>query len=153
LIPGFVLLSIRTLIGLDEFVPAFDEALGGVLVLGGLSLSFWMIALTDRTRWWAVIPGGVMLSVAALVMLTQLLPGQDFSWVIFLGLSLTFGLVYLLPAAERRHRWALYPAAVLLMIALLLMATTGQAINLLWPLLLIAGGVALIWRRLNGVPA
>jgi hypothetical protein len=130
LIPGFVLLSIGTLIGLNAFVPSFNEAWGGALVLGGISLSFWMIYLTDRARWWAVIPGGVLLSVAAIVLLSAQLPGQELGWVIFLGLALTFGLVYLLPAGEGRNHWAIYPAAVLLVMALLLMAMMGQVLNI-----------------------
>jgi hypothetical protein len=149
LIPGFVLLSIGTLIGLNEFAPSFDEAWGGALVLGGISLSFWMIYLTDRARWWAVIPGGVLLSVAALVILSQQFPGQDLGWVIFLGMALTFGLVYLLPAGEGRNRWAIYPAAVLLVMALLLMAMMGQAINILWPIALILAGLYITYRRLR----
>jgi hypothetical protein len=149
LIPGFVLLSIGTLIGLNEYVPSFDEAWGGALVLGGISLSFWMIYLTDRLRWWAVIPGGVLLSVTTLVILSAQFPGQELSWVIFLGMALTFGLVYLLPAGEGRNRWAIYPAGVLLVMALLLMAMMGQAINILWPIALILAGLYIAYRRLR----
>ncbi|HEU5103353.1 MAG TPA: hypothetical protein VFU22_30240 [Roseiflexaceae bacterium] len=153
LIPGCTLLSIGILIGLDKLAPAFAGVAGGALVLGGLSLSFWAIYLTDRARWWAVIPAGVLLTLVAIVVLSLQLPGQDLAWVLFLGIALTFGLVYLLPAGEGRNRWAIYPAAVMLLMALLLMATLGQMINILWPLLLIAGGITLIWRRLKGVPA
>lgn len=153
LIPGFTLLSIGMLIGIDEFAPSLAGPSSGALVLGGVSLSFWAVYLTDRARWWAVIPGGVLLSLVAIVILSGYMPGQELGWVLFLGLALTFGLVYLLPTGERRNRWAIYPAAVMLLMALLLMATMGQMINILWPLLLIAGGIALIWRRRKGVPA
>jgi hypothetical protein len=149
LIPGFVLLSIGTLIGLNEYAPSFDEAWGGALVLGGISLSFWMIYLTERARWWAIIPGGVLLSVTALVILSAQLPGQELGWVIFLGMALTFGLVYLLPAGDGRNRWAIYPAAVLLVMALLLMAMMGQAINILWPIALILAGLYIAYHRLR----
>jgi hypothetical protein len=153
LIPGFVLLLIGTLIGLDEFVPSFDEAWGGALVLGGISLSFWMIYLTDRARWWAIIPGGVLLSLAAIVILSAQLPGQELSWVIFLGMALTFGLVYLLPTEAGRNRWAIYPAAVMLVMALLLMATMGQVLNILWPVALILAGLYIAYRRLRLLPS
>jgi hypothetical protein len=153
LIPGSTLLSIGMLVGMDEFAPSLVGASGGALVLGGVSLAFWAVYLTDHARWWAVIPGGVLLSLVAIVILSHYLPGQELGWVLFLGLALTFGLVYLLPAGEQRHRWAIYPAVVMLLMALLLMSTLGQMINILWPLLLIAGGIALIWRRRKGVPA
>jgi hypothetical protein len=153
LIPGFVLLSIGTLIGLNEYAPSFDEAWGGALVLGGISLSFWMIYLTDRARWWAVIPGGVLLSVTTIVILSSQLPGQELGWVIFLGMALTFGLVYLLPTGERRNRWAIYPAAMLLLMALLLMAMMGQVINIVWPIALILAGLYIAYRRLRPLPS
>jgi hypothetical protein len=149
LIPGFALLSIGMLIGLNEFAPFFDEAWGGALVLGGMSLSFWMIYLTDRARWWAVIPGGVLLSVTAIVIMSEQWPGQQLGWLLFLGMALTFGLVYLLPAGEGRNRWAIYPAAVLFVIALLLMATMGQLINILWPIMLILTGLYIAYHRLR----
>jgi hypothetical protein len=153
LIPGFVLLSIGMLIGLDEFVPSFDETWGGALVLGGISLSFWMIYLTDHARWWAVIPGGVLLSVAAIVIVSQQLPGQDLGWVIFLGIALTFGLVYLLPTGAGRNRWAIYPAAVMLGMSLLLLTTMGHVLNILWPVALILAGLYMAYRWLRLLPS
>jgi hypothetical protein len=146
---------IRTckLIGLDQLVPSFNDAWGGALVLGGISLSFWMIYLTDRARWWPVIPAGVLLTVAALVMLSQQVPGQDLGWVIFLGMALRFGLVYLLPTGEGRNRWAIYPAAVMLGMALLLMTTMGQVLNILWPVAFILAGLYIAYRRLRLLPS
>jgi hypothetical protein len=149
LIPGFVLLSIGALIGLTEFAPSFDDALGGVLVLGGISLSFWAVYLTDRARWWAVIPGGALLTLAALVGLSTRGAGEDLAWVLFLGLALTFGLVYLLPTGAGRNRWAIYPAGVLLVIALLIMGAMGQLLNILWPLALILAGLYIAYRTLR----
>jgi hypothetical protein len=152
LIPGFVLLSIGALIGLSEFAPAFDDTWGGSLVLGGIGLSFWAVYLTSRARWWAIIPGGVLLTLAALAGMSTRLAGQDLGWVFFLGLALTFGLVYLLPGAERRNTWAIYPAAGLLAMALLTMASMGPVINLIWPLALIVAGLYLAYRTLRVQP-
>jgi hypothetical protein len=75
--------------------------------------------------------------------------GNDAGWIFFLGLSVTFGLVYLLPANEGRLTWALYPAAALLVMAVLVMAAMGQVVNLLWPTALILGGIYLMYRTLR----
>jgi hypothetical protein len=151
-VPGCVLLSIGVLIGLNEFAPWFDERLGGSLILGGISLSFWVIYLSDRERWWAIIPGGVLLTLAVLTGLSTGIAGDRLSAVFFLGLALTFGLVYLLPAGQARNRWAIYPAAVLLLMALLIMAAMGQVIDLLWPIALIFAGLYLAYRTLRVQP-
>jgi hypothetical protein len=149
LIPGFVLLSLGALIGLSAFVPAFDERWGGSLVLGGIGLSFWAVYLNDRAHWWAIIPGGVLLTLATIAGLSDYVPGEQIGGILFLGLALTFGLVYLLPFGEARQRWAIYPAAVLLIMALLIMASVGQVINLLWPLALILAGLYIAYRTLR----
>jgi hypothetical protein len=152
LIPGFVLLSIGVLIGLDTFAPWFDERSGGALFLGGISLSFWAIYFADRERWWAVIPGGALLTLAVLTGLSTAMADEWLGGVFFLGLALTFGLVYLLPTSAGRNRWAIYPAAVLLVMALLIMAAMGQVINLLWPIALILAGLYIAYRRLRVQP-
>jgi hypothetical protein len=112
-------------------------------------LSFWAVYLNDRAHWWAIIPGGVLLTLATIAGLSDYVPGEQIGGILFLGLALTFGLVYLLPFGEARQRWAIYPAAVLLIMALLIMASVGQVINLLWPLALILAGLYIAYRTLR----
>lgn len=149
-IPGSTLLGIGALIGLDELIPAHAGSWGGALVLGMISLGFWLVYLTGRQRWWAVIPGGVLLTLAAVASLTENTSGMDLGWVFFLGLGLTFGLVAMLPTPDGHMRWALIPAAIMMAMALLILAVAEPIFNVLWPLLLIVGGIALIWRRAKG---
>jgi uncharacterized membrane protein len=73
---GFVLLGLGVLIILQRNAPAFATNYGGSLYLGGVSLAFWLAYLTNRDRWWAVIPGGVVFTLAAIPPLESLLsPG------------------------------------------------------------------------------
>jgi hypothetical protein len=46
-------------------------------------------------------------------------------------------------------RWAIYPAAALLAMALLIMAAMGQLINLIWPMALILAGIYMLYRALH----
>jgi len=118
LIPGFTLLGIGGLIAGDNFVPQYADILGAPLLMGCISLSFWIIYLTNRESWWAIIPGGVLLTVGIFVGLESLIEGVELVGVFFLGRGLTFALLTLLPTPEGRMRWALIPAAVLLIMGI-----------------------------------
>jgi hypothetical protein len=71
LVPGMVLLAVGSLILLTSFVPGFDEAMGGLLILGGIGLGFIFVYLANRANWWALIPGGVLITLAVVSGLDQ----------------------------------------------------------------------------------
>jgi hypothetical protein len=148
-IPGFALLGIGVLIALGDLAPAFAQAWGGALFLGMLGLGLWVVYLVCRACWWAIIPGGALFTLALIAGLSETMAGENLGWVFFLGLSATFGLVYLLPTNEGRMNWAIYPAAALLAMALLVMAAMAEAVNLVWPAVLILAGVYLMYRTLR----
>jgi hypothetical protein len=114
-----------------------------------LGLGFWVVYLVRRAYWWAIIPAGVLFTLALVAGLSETMAGNAGGWVFFLGLSATFGLVYLLPTNEGRRIWALYPAAALLAMAVLIMAAMGQVVNVLWPAALILAGIYMVYRTLR----
>jgi hypothetical protein len=145
-IPGFALLGLAALIILDEFFPRVGDVLGGTIFLGGVGLAFWVIYFLKREFWWAVIPGGVMFTLA-LVTAVSYAPGGD--WVggaFFVGLGLTFGLLYFLPTPQGRMKWALIPAAVLLVMGALVTAATTGSFACLGGVALILAGLYLLFR-------
>jgi len=104
--PGFVLAGIGVLILLPDAL----EDIGGGLFLGAIGLSFWMVYLTGRDRWWAIIPGGILFTLAGVVILSEsVLSGTDSGGLFFLGLAVTFLLVAILADV----RWAYWPAGIL----------------------------------------
>ena len=145
-IPGFALLGLAALITLDQFLPRVGDALGGTIFLGGIGLAFWVIYFLNREHWWAVIPGGVMFTVALVAGLDAVFEGAETGGVLFLGLGLTFGLLSLLPTPQGRMRWAIIPAAVLLVMGLLITAATTGILEYLWPAALIVVGLYLLFR-------
>lgn len=147
-IPGFALLSLAALIALDQLIPQIGDAWGGTLFLGGIGLSFWVIYFVKREHWWAIIPGGVMLTLALIAGLASVLEGTETGGVFFLGLGLTFGLLSFVPTPQGRIKWALIPAAVLLVMGLLLGAAAAPLLNYLWPVALILLGLYHIFRTL-----
>ena len=64
-IPAGALLGIAMTIGAEKLLPWLPDGIVGAIFLGMLGLGFLAIVLMNRSRWWAIIPGGALLSVAA----------------------------------------------------------------------------------------
>lgn len=75
LFPAFALLGIGVLIGMDTLLPWIPEQFGGGLFLGALSLSFWGVYATHQEHWWAIIPGGVLLTLAGVATISNTFAG------------------------------------------------------------------------------
>ncbi len=148
LIPGAALLSLGLLIGLTVFAPALGAAWGGTLFLGGLGIGFLGIYLLRRDFWWALIPGGALLTLAVIAGLGAPYAGPLVGATLFFGLALTFVLVSLAPPGAPR-RWALLPADALLVLAILTMFGTPGVMPFFWPTLLILLGLWLLYRALR----
>jgi hypothetical protein len=144
LIPGFILLGLGLSSVLEELSPAISGAVGGGIFLGSIGLAFFAIYLFHRENWWAIIPGGVLLTLGAVSAIGSV--GWDTGALFFLGLALTFLLVAVLPTPGGRMRWAYFPAAILGFIGLLLLFAAGDLINLVVPLALILVGLFLVIR-------
>jgi hypothetical protein len=147
-IPGFTLLGLGMLVGLDTLAPGATNNWGGSIFLGMVGAGFLVVYLMNRVNWWAIIPAGVMLTLAVVAAFDQMMPGAEAGSVFFLGLALTFGLVYLRPVpGGQRMTWALIPATVLLVLAAVVSLTTTGIGNFIWPAILILAGVYLLYRN------
>ena len=91
-IPGVVLLDLGLIIVLAVFFPKFSDVYSGAIFLGGIGLSFVLVYLMQKRNWWAVIPAGV-LTTLALVTLVSEWGFFDAGAVFFLGLAATFALL------------------------------------------------------------
>lgn len=148
-IPGFVLLSLAGIAALNEFAPDVGDAVSGPLFLGIIALPFWVIYFANHGHWWAVIPGGVLLTLALVAGLSSVLQGVEMGGVFFLGLGITFALLAILPTPEGRLMWPIIPAIVLLLMGALITAAAADLINYVWPALLILGGLYLLYRTFS----
>ncbi len=145
-IPGFVLLGVAGIVALDQLAPQLGETWGGSVFLGAIALAFWVIYLFNPGQWWAIIPGGVLLTLALVAGLSSAVQGVATGGVFFFGLGLTFALLALLPTPEGRLTWSVIPAVVLVAVGVVITAAAAELVNYIWPALLILGGLYLLYR-------
>lgn len=123
-----------------------------VPMLALLGIGFWAVYLRDQRRWWAIIPGGVLLTLSVVTAITGSASGPAVGAVFLIGAALTFALVALLPGGQARRWWAFIPAGALAVVALIVLAGAAEwllVLNLAWPLAIIAAGMFLLWRALR----
>jgi hypothetical protein len=150
LIPGIIFLAIAAMVGLNSFVPGFSETnYSGTIILGGIALSFLLVYIARRSNWWAIIPAGVMATIAIVAILDSNTSNIASGGMFFLGLGITFALVAILPGTEGQMRWAWIPAAILGLMGLLILIAAEELINYIWPSALIFAGLLLICRSLR----
>ena len=148
LIPGTIFLAISAMIGLNAFLPGFSEKnLNFIILLGGVALSFLLVYLVEKSNWWAIIPMGVIATIAVVASMdkntTTLVSSGG---VFFLGLGATFILVAVLPTPNGPMRWAWIPGIIFGLIGLILLMAVEEYINYIWPIGLILGGLFLVVR-------
>ena len=101
-------------LGVLEGVESWFFAL--LFAAGGAAFLYWFI--TDRKQWWAIIPGFVLLGLAAVIAI-ETLPLEDTGSIgggVFLAsIGLAFLVIYLV---KRDFWWALIPAGVMITLGL-----------------------------------
>lgn len=100
------------------------SALIWTIVFGLAGVAFLSVYFTDHEQWWSLIPGLVLLGIAATIFSSSYFPGigGELSGIFVLGsIGISFLLVYLL---DRQHWWALIPAGVMVTLCLLILLQT-----------------------------
>jgi hypothetical protein len=144
-VPAFTLLGI----GATLMLPARDIELGAwatSLVLLGMALGFWAILLVRKEHWWALVPAGVLTTVAALLGLWNRLDQTGRLAVLFLGIGLMFLLLYVIRFDERDARWAAVPTGALLLLGVVTLMSALSLPAMLrewWPLGLVVLGIGM----------
>ena len=124
---------------------AIAGPLSGTAFLGLTGAGFLVAYRDDRERWWAVIPGGVLLTLALVAGLDNFASPMGGGPVFFLGLAAVFWYLYRHPSQEKR--WAVYPAVALTVLALLSLSFSGGWVL---PLALIVAGLYFLNREQGG---
>ena len=101
---------------LDVFGQWGDVAWGGLFVVAGLGFLAWFVL--NIQQWWRAIPGFILLSIGALVLLEwqKISLGEWRSSLVLFGIALGFWTVLLV---RSENWWAAIPAGVLTLIGVL----------------------------------
>jgi hypothetical protein len=136
---------------LDMVSPNLGDQLGGPVFMGLMAFGFILIYLVDRSMWWAIIPGGVLMSIAAVAYLDEMNSALPFEpgGILFIGMGITFLLLSLVRDNGRRLSWGIYPAIPLLIFGLMIAFGTEAIWAIVGPVMLIAGGGFLILNALR----
>ncbi len=137
LIPGFTLLGLGTLI---LFEPILGGNLGGGVFLAAIGLGFVAVYFVRPSNWWALIPGGILLTLG--VVAASGAQDKAGGVLFFIGLALTFGVVYWVG-----QRWAVYPALACVALTLVSATALQGLLAYVFPLALLAVGIYLLMRR------
>jgi hypothetical protein len=139
-----------------DTVISIDNKVQGMVFLFLFALGFIAIAVWSKKNWWAIIPGGLFASLGLSSTVEILVPHKEYAslsnalswdvyiWVLFLGLAVTFGVLWLRRKTQPTD-WAKYPAAGLLAIAVLSFIE-GARFAELWPptVMLVIGAMFLL---------
>ncbi|HEU5327147.1 MAG: hypothetical protein ACTHMJ_12955 [Thermomicrobiales bacterium] len=146
LLPASTLLGIGVVLGLAALGGEYVQW-GGSAFLALLGAGFAAVYFDRRERWWAIVPAGALFTLALVAAVGPTGQASLAGSLLFYGLALTFGVVYLVPAPQGRRQWALFPAAACLLLGTLVLGTLGPAAGYVWSLALIAVGAYLLYRN------
>jgi hypothetical protein len=100
-IPGSVFLGLAAVILATRLWPGPAADRAGAFLFLFMGAGFAAVFLRERGNWWALIPCGVMLTLALIVALPPEFQGMPVAAVLFLGLAATFAGLALVPV----HTW------------------------------------------------
>ena len=152
-IPAGALLGLAGLIASTQASWLPTDAWSASLLLGGIGLGFLAVPLRTPERWGAVIPAGVLLSLAVFIGIAPDVDPMVAVAILMFGFALTFLLLAGIPRETGRMRWPVVPAVVLgaLGTVFALGATDLlQATQWLWPVAVIAVGLVILLRTRRG---
>ena len=146
LIPGCTLVGVSITLFLEFFWPQAGSIASGLVILGSIGLAFLIIYLLNWENWWALIPAGVLFTLAVVAVLDEVYPQMDTGSVFFVGLGLTFAALALLPNPIGQMRWAFIPAVILIVIGIVMAAVQFVVLSVVFALALIVVGVFFLFR-------
>lgn len=132
---------------LAQYAPSSDEIMGGMVLLT-IASCFLFFAFWQRI-YGLLIPGCILAGLSVGVTLASVTNGISVLW----GLALGFVAILLIGRSmfHLRSNWPIYPAIPLFAVGIIVAMSTLPsmfALSLVWlPLLLIAAGLFLGWRR------
>ena len=144
---AFIFLGITAENLLEIFFPSVPGFYSGASILFLMGVGFLAVYFLDRQMWWAIIPSGALLSLTGVVIFDEVGSGLPFdtAGILFVGLGLTFLVLYFLPVDGPRLTWAIYPALALVAFGLFVGVGERELWDVIWPALIVLLGLYFVW--------
>lgn len=110
----------------------------GAVLMGFISLPFWVIYLFNRKEnWWALIPGWALAVITLIILVSEQWAGETIGALVMWSIALPFLFVYF---RNRTHWWALIPGFIMagLGVVVLLSSQSSEEIIGTFVMLMIA---------------
>ncbi len=151
LIPGIISLGLCLLILSNKLNLSGNE--GAAIFMLSIGLSFLVVYLFHHEHWWAIIPAGMVASVALVIYFS----GTTGVGLMFLGMGLTFLVLYfVLLTQPEKHWWPLIPGGILAFMGMLFLFFEPMGFGqFVLPVALIIVGIILIanfWKEKKPEP-
>ena len=144
------LLGVAAMMGWGVVSPDQVGTVAPALFTAAPAVAFWALYLKDRDKWWAIVAGCVLLTLALRTGLSPVLGDSlGIEGVLFLGLGVTFLALYFVRLAQDRLQWALVAAGVLLLLGLILLLNPDGLLADWAPAAVLALGLYLVSRMLQ----
>lgn len=147
IIPAGAMVALAVLILSTTILPGEAPAAVFFLGMGAIFAFLYFVEIDGRRyNWWTLIPAGALFSLALVVIFSALGFESLAGSALFLGMGLTFGVLYLMRGPGRPLQWAWIPGLACLGMGLFILAVSGGMpyANLVWPVILIGAGVVLL---------
>lgn len=151
LIPGFIVGGMGFIVLLATQTQNPGQVIGSIVMLI-VALPFLAVFFLGKGQWWAIIPAGILTTLALLIPFASAVEGSAFggrlvAMALFLGIAVPFAWLW-----HRRDLyptdWAKYPALILSAVAILTFAL-GSVLENGWPIILIVIGAWLLYQNLR----
>ena len=139
---AFILASMTLTNLLNLLVPSLGDNIGGAIFLGAIGAGFLVAYARQRANWWAIIPAGVLFTLAVISVVDNfpgVLPFESGA-LLFFGIGLTFLTISFMNIEGQRFSWALIPAIVLIAFGVFVGFGQTASWNIIWPALIILFG-------------
>lgn len=120
-------------------VAILNPAMAGTFLLATLALGFLLVYKNNSNHWWAIIPAGVLTSLATVAAIEERFTifSENSAMFFFFGLAATFAYLYF----KISKKWAIYPTISLFAIAILASSLSG---SWLLPIIFIGAGMYIL---------
>jgi hypothetical protein len=136
---------------LDLFFPEIGAVIGGAFFLIAIGVGFLIAYRRNAANWWAIIPAGVMFTLATISVVDDLGANLPFETggLLFVGIGLTFLVLTQLRVEGERLSWAIFPAIPLLILGLFVGLGREASWSYIWPALVILLGLYFLFDAIR----